>query len=64
MNLKEYLESGVIEDYCLGVLPPREMQVVALNAEQFPEIKAAIKAYELALKRYAQDKLSNDARKN
>jgi hypothetical protein len=32
MNLKEYLSSGIIEDYCLGGLNPDDMRVVALNA--------------------------------
>jgi anti-sigma-K factor RskA len=55
MNLEEYLSSGIIEDYCLGVLNPDEMQKVARNAEQYEEIKDAIETYELALKRYVED---------
>ncbi len=55
MNLKEYLNSGIIEDYCLGVLQPDEMRIVARNAERYEEVKDAIEAYEATLKRYAED---------
>ena len=52
MDLEKYLSSGVIEDYCLGVLSPEEAQEVAQNAEQFPEIKEAIREVEGILKKY------------
>lgn len=54
MNLKEYLSSGIIEDYCLGVLNPDEMRTVALNAERYKEVKDTIETYEAALKKYAE----------
>lgn len=53
MDLEKYLSSGVIEDYCLGVLSPEETQEVAQNAKQFPEIEEAIIIIEEVLKKYA-----------
>jgi anti-sigma-K factor RskA len=55
MDLKKYLSSGVIEDYCLGVLSPEEAQEVARNAKEFPEIEEAIREVEEVLKKYATD---------
>jgi hypothetical protein len=59
MNLEEYINSGIIEDYCLGVLTPEQRQSVAQNALLYPEIQAAIEANELALKRYVEDSSVN-----
>ncbi len=53
MNVKEYIESGIIEDYCLGLLSPEAMQDVARNAELYSGIKNEIEAYENALAKYA-----------
>ena len=55
MNLKEYINSGIIEDYCLGVLNPIEMRTVARYAELHQEIKDAIHLSEGVLKKYAED---------
>ena len=55
MNLKEYITSGIIEDYCLGILNPIEMRSVAHIAERYPEIKDAINESENVLKKYAED---------
>jgi anti-sigma-K factor RskA len=55
MDLKEYLSSGIIEDYCLGVLNPDEMRNVARNAERYQEVKDTIEIYEETLKKYAED---------
>ncbi len=55
MNVQEYINSGIIEDYCLGVLSPEERQSVAQNALLYAEIQTAIEENELALKRYVED---------
>lgn len=55
MNVKEYIRSGIIEDYCLGILNPIEMRAVARHAERYPEVKDAIDESESVLKRYAED---------
>jgi hypothetical protein len=59
MDLEKYLGSGVIEDYCLGVLTPEEAQEVAQNAKQFPEIEEAIRDIEEILKKYVSDSISD-----
>ena len=55
MDLMKYLESGIIEDYCLGVLNPSEMREVAHNAERYKAIHNAIEACNRALEKYAED---------
>jgi anti-sigma-K factor RskA len=55
MDLKEYLSSGIIEDYCLGVLNPDDMRNVARNAERYKEVKDTIENYESVLKEYAEN---------
>jgi anti-sigma-K factor RskA len=55
MNLEDYINSGIIEDYCLGVLTLEQRQSVAQNALLYPDIQAAIEENELALKRYVED---------
>jgi anti-sigma-K factor RskA len=55
MNIAEYINSGVIEDYCLGVLNPEEQQCVAQNAARYAEIQRAIEENEDALKRFVED---------
>jgi anti-sigma-K factor RskA len=55
MDLKEYLNSGIIEDYCLGVLNSDDMRNVARNAERYQEVKDTIEMYESVLKKYAED---------
>lgn len=60
MNLQEYINSGIIEDYCLGVLSPEEMRQVALNGMKYKQIKTAIEEYELALKLYAESNAINE----
>lgn len=54
MNIKEYLELGVIEDYCLGVLTPEQMLEVSQSAAKYEEIRVAIETYERVLKAYAE----------
>jgi anti-sigma-K factor RskA len=55
MNVEEYINSGIIEDYCLGVLNPVEMRAVARIAERYQEVKDAIDESEGVLKKYAED---------
>jgi anti-sigma-K factor RskA len=59
MNIKEYLDCGVIEDYCLGVLTPEQMLEVSQNAAKYEEIRIAIEAYERVLIEYAEHLAGN-----
>ncbi len=54
MNVQEYIASGILEQYVLGILSERENAEVLRNATNYPEIRAEINALENALMQYAQ----------
>ena len=54
MDIKYYLESGIIEDYCLEVLSESESKEVFQLSTQFPEIKNAILEYQNTLEKFAK----------
>lgn len=49
MNVKEYISSGIIESYVLGLASDAERQEFEANCTQYPEIAEARTAFELAL---------------
>ncbi|MBS1729484.1 MAG: anti-sigma factor [Bacteroidetes bacterium] len=53
MNIEEYIESGIIESYVLGIATPEETASVESLSTQYPEIKKAIKDFELQLEKNA-----------
>lgn len=53
MNIKEYIESGILESYLLGELSPEERKEVEKNVAEHPEIRAELEQIELALEQYA-----------
>ncbi len=55
MKVVEYVNSGVLEDYCLGVLNAFEMQKVRQLANKYQEIYEAIALTESVLIKYAED---------
>lgn len=55
MNIREYIESGVLEQYCLGVLPGENMQEVDLLCDRYPELAAERRSIEQALLRRAEE---------
>lgn len=52
-EVKEYIESGILELYVLGQLDATEMAEVEAMAVKFPEVKAELEAIEIALENYA-----------
>lgn len=46
MNIKEYISSGVIEMYVMGLCSPEEEKELALLRKQYPELHTAILHYE------------------
>lgn len=54
MDLQQYIESGVIEEYALGVLPDAERQEVERLAAAHPEIQREIDAVLRGLDLYAE----------
>jgi hypothetical protein len=55
MDVQTYLNSGIIEDYCLGLLGPEARKEVARHALKYVEIQDVITSYEYALKRFVED---------
>src|SRR3954452_4084692 len=55
MDGKAYIASGIIEDYCLGILSDEESREVEHRAQLYPEIKQEIDNYLMALEQYALD---------
>jgi mannose-6-phosphate isomerase-like protein (cupin superfamily) len=55
MNLKEYISSGIIEDYCLGLLNDQESKGVLQRAQMYSEVKQAIDEFKQSLEEYSFD---------
>jgi hypothetical protein len=49
MNVKEYISSGIVESYVLGLASEAERQEFEQNCVQYPEIAQARTAFELSL---------------
>jgi anti-sigma-K factor RskA len=49
VNTREYIESGIIEQFVLGETTPEQTREVMSYAKQYPEIQAEIEAVEAAL---------------
>ncbi len=53
MDIKAYIESGIIESYVLGMADDQERAELERLSQQHPEIRAAIEAFELSLEQNA-----------
>jgi anti-sigma-K factor RskA len=58
VNVKEYISSGIVESYVMGLVTDAERQEFESLSEQHPEIVAARNAFELAL----EEQLLGDAK--
>lgn len=56
MDAKQFIESGILEAYAMGLAAEQEAKQVAEMAARYPEVKAELKAIEEALERF--DKLN------
>ncbi|HMN89725.1 MAG TPA: anti-sigma factor [Saprospiraceae bacterium] len=54
MDIKAYIESGILEQYVLGQLSADEAREVEAYARQHPEIRSELDAIERSLESYAQ----------
>ena len=54
MNIKEYISSGIIESYVLGLASPEEREEFERLSEQHPEIREARNEFEISLENYVQ----------
>lgn len=55
MDHKEYITSGIIESYCLGLLTPEENTALENTVQLQPELKQDIEAFMHTLEKYALD---------
>lgn len=55
MNIKEYISSGVVESYVLGLLTAQERFEFEQFCEVYSELRAARESFELALEKQAMD---------
>ena len=55
MNIKEYISSGIVESYVLGLLTAQERFEFEKYCEAYPELKEARTAFELALEKQAME---------
>ncbi len=53
MDVKEYIASGILEEYALGTTTAQETKEVECMAKIYPEIKEELEAAQLALEQYA-----------
>ncbi|RRB06521.1 anti-sigma factor [Larkinella rosea] len=54
MNTKEYIESGILEEYVLGTVSPQEKREVECMSSIYPEIRAELDNLSAAMEQYAQ----------
>jgi len=53
VDIKAYIESGILEAYVLGTLPLQEEQQVQADIAQYPELAAEVKVIEDTMLQYA-----------
>ncbi|TDB65789.1 anti-sigma factor [Arundinibacter roseus] len=62
MNTQAYIESGILEEYVLGVVSPQEKQEVECLSHIYPEVKAELTRLESTLESYALQHAQNPPR--
>ena len=55
MDIQEYISSGIVESYVLGLASDEERREFEKMCDQYPELPAARTAFELALEKQAMD---------
>jgi mannose-6-phosphate isomerase-like protein (cupin superfamily) len=53
MDIQRYIESGVLEEYCLGLLGEADQAYLIQMTMLYPEIKEELTAIELAMERWS-----------
>jgi len=48
-GIEKYTQPGILEDYCLGLLPQKEATELATTAKQYPQLQQKIEAIEQSL---------------
>ena len=55
MNIQEYISSGIVESYVLGLASDEERREFEKSCDQYPELLAARTAFELVLEKQAME---------
>ena len=55
MNVQEYISSGIVESYVLGLATPEEQREFESMCTQYPEVLAARNAFEISLEQQAMN---------
>ena len=55
MNIQEYISSGAVESYVLGLLTAQERFEFEQYCETYPELKAARDSFEMAIEKQAME---------
>ncbi|MEZ5015441.1 MAG: anti-sigma factor [Flavipsychrobacter sp.] len=55
MNIKEYIESGILDAYVLGALTQEERAEVQANMAQYPDVAAEVAAIEDSMQSFAEE---------
>lgn len=53
MSEGEYITSGILQDYCLGLLTPIEERKVEAMCQAYPKVASELQLLRDALKKYA-----------
>jgi hypothetical protein len=53
MSEGDYITSGVLQDYCLGLLTPEEERKVEVMSHAYPRVACELHLLRQALKKYA-----------
>ena len=54
MNAQEYIESGLVQDYCLGLLQGQEKRDFETALAIYPMLLAEVELYQLTMENYAK----------
>lgn len=54
MDIKKFIESGILEEYCLGLLNEEEQSFVIQMSMLYPEVKQELVAIELSMEKLAE----------
>lgn len=56
MNLQDYINSGLLEQYCLGLLDSDEANQVVSYCSKYPELREELKSIEAAIEKMSAEK--------
>lgn len=56
MNVANYINSGILMDYCLGLISEEDRKSIEQNCLDYPEIAIELKLLQKGLERYAAEK--------